>query len=867
MVDQVDGLLSLALSRPGDAFARANHLLAQHEDAHVASIARQTRAIVLRDTGRTDEAIAELRKALRLARLSAVPGRAPDVQATLGLTLGLAGRTAAGLAALDDAVAASRGVYAGRALTRRGDLLLVLGRHEEALADLGRAINLLHRGGDQVWEARAHNHRFLVHVARGHASAARADLIVAERLFAAAGQELESAMAVHNRADVAFQEGDLPAALGFLDQAAARYAALSVPMPELALDRCAVLLAAGLATEALTGIEEETRLHLGRGGEATQTAELLLAAGRAAHAAGDTELAAERAVAARDLFRKQRRRWWEARASFVVLQARHAAGDRGALLRIRAGELADRLDELHAEEAPAAHLLAGRLAVGRERTNEADRHLAIAARSRHRGPSFGRAAGWLAHALRAEVRAATPAVLIACRRGLDAAAEHQRRLGAPELRAYAAAYGADLAAIAQRHAVQRGDARMLLQWSERWRASALTVAPVRPPDDRDLAVDLAALRDVVRRLEAARVAGGSVTRLEHERRRLETSIRARTRRAAGADAPPQVAPPGPSELAAIVDGLGSHHLVELTSVDGVLYAITVVGRRFRMHMVGPIGDAVREVELARFMLRRLAYGRMPPDAVAAIDAAGQMLQRALLGQAAADLGGESVVVVPPAQLHAVPWALLPAFRSAPTVVVPSVRLWLGAEIGVPQRRRTALIIGPGLDGGVAEVKQIGAGYPRAVVLSGGQATADRTLRALDGAGIAHVAAHGVFRRENPLFSSVSLDDGPLTVYDLSRLRRPPLRLVLSSCESGVASPVGADELLGMASALMPLGTASILASVVPVNDAATAPLMVAFHERLRAGLSFGEALLSIRTTVGRDPTATATALSFVALGR
>jgi CHAT domain-containing protein len=83
----------------------------------------------------------------------------------------------------------------------------------------------------------------------------------------------------------------------------------------------------------------------------------------------------------------------------------------------------------------------------------------------------------------------------------------------------------------------------------------------------------------------------------------------------------------------------------------------------------------------------------------------------------------------------------------------------------------------------------------------------------------------------------------------------------------VASPVGADELLGMASALMPRGTASILASVVPVNDAATAPLMVAFHERLRAGLSFGEALLAIRTAVDRDPTATATALSFVALGR
>src|SRR5262249_20917509 len=277
-------------------------------------------------------------------------------------------------------------------------------------------------------------------------------------------------------------------------------------------------------------------------------------------------------------------------------------------------------------EAPAAHLLAGRLALGRGRPDEADRHPALAARSRHRGAGFGRAAGRPPPAPRAEARPPTPAGLGAPRRGLDAAAEHQRRLGAPELRAYAAAYGADLAAIAQRHAVHRGDARMLLQWSERWRASALTAPPVRPPDDRDLAVDLAALRDVVRRLEAARVAGAPVTRLVHERRRLETSIRARTRRTAGADGPSlQGAPSGRAGLAAMADGLGCHLLVELTAVDGVLYAITVMGGRFRMHVVGPVGDAVREVELSRFMLRRLAYGRTPPDALDAIDAAGHML--------------------------------------------------------------------------------------------------------------------------------------------------------------------------------------------------------------------------------------------------
>jgi CHAT domain-containing protein len=105
------------------------------------------------------------------------------------------------------------------------------------------------------------------------------------------------------------------------------------------------------------------------------------------------------------------------------------------------------------------------------------------------------------------------------------------------------------------------------------------------------------------------------------------------------------------------------------------------------------------------------------------------------------------------------------------------------------------------------------------------------------------------------------------VYDLGRLRRAPYRLVLSSCESGVAAHVGADELLGMVSALLPLGTASLLASVVPVNDAATAQLMVSFHERLRIGDAFPEALSAVQGDTGDDPVAVATAASFVSLGR
>ncbi|WP_173162687.1 tetratricopeptide repeat protein [Phytohabitans suffuscus] len=207
-----EALLALALSRPADALARAGQLLAEPADALTESYARQARAIVLRDSGRVDEAVAGLRAAVRAARRSPSAERVADVRATLGVTLGFAGRTAQGLAMLDTAVAGcAGGVHGGRVLMRRATVLRLLGRYDEALTDLRRAIDLLRRGGDPIWEARSRSHRFLVYAALGQAARADRDLAIAERLFAAAGQELESAMAVHNRADVALQSGDIPA--------------------------------------------------------------------------------------------------------------------------------------------------------------------------------------------------------------------------------------------------------------------------------------------------------------------------------------------------------------------------------------------------------------------------------------------------------------------------------------------------------------------------------------------------------------------------------------------------------------------------------------------------------------------------------
>jgi tetratricopeptide (TPR) repeat protein len=846
-------LLPLALSRPHDAIAAARSLLTADPAAADASIAHQACGIGLRQLGDMTAAIRELRIAVRLAERSGIPAREADVLATLGATLGRAGRSREGLARLDRAVDLSRGALTGRVLLRRADVLLVLGRHREALDDLRSAITRLRRSGDQVWEARSRNYRGFIQLALGGTKRADADFAVAERLYAAAGQEFEYAEARQNRGLVAFARGDLPAALRYLDDAGRRFAAVGVVWPDLAIDRCGVLLAAGLGTEALAEMDQAIARMEADGGTATKRGELWFAAATAALAAGDLQAAQERADQARRLFSAQRREWWSVRSSIVQLEARYQSGERGPRLLRRVSDVARRLDAVGASESSAAHLLAGRLALADGRSRSADRQLELAGRHSRDAPPLARSAAWLGKALRSEARADVRGMLTACARGLDALDEHRLTMGATELRALATGQGAELAELALRDALRRDDARRLLVWGERWRATALSVPPVRPPEDEQLLGDLAALRDVVRRLD-----GQPDAALEKERRRLEKAVRDRALRAQGR---PLRDGTVRFDLDELTDALGETVLVELIDVDDVLHAVVVRDGKVSRHTVGPLPTAAVEVERSRFRLRWLAHGRSQRGP--SLDVLGVRLGDAILGSAQELLGDRPVVMVPPARLQALPWGLLPSLADRPVNVVPSAATWLRARrLRPPADRRVVLVLGPGLSAGRAEVMSLAERYPDATVLADGNATADNVLREIDGAWIAHIAAHGTFRSDSPLFSSLRLDDGPMTVYDFERLRRAPYRMVLSSCDSGLAKPVGADELLGLSSSLIPLGAAGILASVVPVNDPATAPLMIALHDNLQRGQSLAAAFAGARTEAGDD----AVGRSFVALG-
>jgi tetratricopeptide (TPR) repeat protein len=868
----VAGLLVLAASRPQEGLTRARAVLAGRPGPLDASIAHHAAGFVLREFGDLHAAIRELRAALRAARRAGSADREADVLAALGVALVYAGQTRAGLTAFAQAAGLARGPGIARIQHRRGVALWTLGRYPEALGDLHGAVTALRRAGDTIWAGRALTARALVYLSQGNTGRAERDLAMAERLLTGTSQELELAYLVHNRAIVAFRSGDLPIALGFLDQAAQRYATLDVPPPDLSIDRCAVLLAAGLSRDALAqadlALGEFERIH----GQSTKKAELLLAAARCALAAEQPEVALARAQAARRLFRAQHRDWWQAHARFLMLRARAADGTASAPVLRAASQTAAQLDRLGSAEAAQAHLLAGRVALRLGRGASAEHHLATAARGRRRGPAVSRASGWLAEALRAEAAGEPRRLLHACRSGLDVLDAYQLTLGASELRAQATAAGAELARLAQCQALRSARPRALLGWSERWRATALAVPPVRPGDDPELAADLAAARDLDSRISQAQARGLATTALRQQQRRLEDAVRARVIRAPGTGGTGPHRGFDPAALLAELDGT---RLVQIVHIDGALHVLVCGGGRIRQLAAGRADQAARATELARFALRRLASNWPPGGAESALRilaATGLQLEQSLLGAAARQLGDGPVVIVPPGRFHAIPWALLPCLRDRVVSVAPSARAWLRARAAVPPtRRRVVLVRGPGLGSDGAEVPALAPMYDDVTVLGGAAArppaaTSERVLAAIDGAWLAHIAAHGTFRADSPLFSALRLDDGPVTVYEFERLRRAPYRMVLPSCDSGRLAPAGADELLGLVSSMLPLGTAGVVASVAPLNDHASVPLMLDLHQQLSSGATLAESLCGVRRRVKDDPVLLAAAWSLVALG-
>ncbi|MEU9507172.1 CHAT domain-containing tetratricopeptide repeat protein [Micromonospora sp. NPDC048170] len=851
---------------PREAIAIGRRVLAVGPDADERAAAERAIGLALRELNDLPGALRHLRRAVRVAGSPRVRALA---QMSLGYVLANAGHTAAALRAVTLALPRLTGADAGRARMQRGVVLHYRGRFDEAVREYGIAVEIAQREGDPLLEARARNNRGLLNAHRG-TSRDDDDLFRSAAIFSRLGLDLAAADARWNIGIAAGQRGDVAGALRSFATVGEEYRRLSVPRPALLLDRFELLLSVPLVDEAVE-VATSAVTELRRRGMASDLAEALLARARAALLAGDLDTATGAAASSRARFRRQGRRTWAAFARHVELRAEHARGTRSAALLTAMVRTAEQLDATGwPSPALTTRIEAARLAEALGQPARAAELLAVAARAHRRGTAPHRAQGWYALALRRRLDGDLRGAAGALRRGLAVLDGHRASLSATELRAHSGAYGQDLAAEGLDIAVRTGTPAQVLAWAERWRANALRMRAVQPPQDPGLATALAELRMVSTALEDALLAGHPVHTLRRSQGRLEQRIRELARTVdggvRGVDGGGLVAPPAVRALAA---ALGHAVLLELVAHGPRLRAVLVRGGRTSLHDLGPLDDALNRARLHRFGLRRLVTTGDSASARAGVAFAAAALDQQLFGPVRRLLGDRPLVIVPIGALHAVPWSGLPTCAGRPVTVAPSATVWLRAAGRVVPAGPPVLVAGPRLPAAETEVRQLGAALPGSRPLTGPGATADAVTAALNGTRLAHIAAHGTFRADNPLFSTLELADGPLTAYELERLTRPPGCVVLSACDSGLSGVRPGDEVMGFTAVLLALGARSLIATVLPVPAGLTTALMLDLHRRMRAGVPPAVALAEAQRafdTAGGGGAAHATAAAFVCFG-
>jgi len=773
--------------------------------------------------------------------------REGHVRNSLGLSLYTIGDHDGADRQLDRAEALLSGTDQARVVMQRAIIDVHRGRLLDGLARFNAALRPLESGGDHVAAAR------LV-VSRGVAHSLLGNLDAAERDFRDGRQRAldcaELALAASAEANIAFvlgRRGDVPGSLEWFDRARESYATTGEPGRYLAIldcDLCEVLLLAGLRREATDAAHRAIEASR-RGENIVQEAEAQLLLAHSLAASGDAVGSADAARSARDLFSAADRPTWALRARYAELLATSAATGATPSTIAEARAIADDLDAAGwSAEAARSRILAGRLLIERADLAAARKELAAAARARSRGTAVERADAWQATAMLRRAEGDRRGARRAVTAGLDVVERHRATLGATELRAGVSAHGIELARLGVEMALEDRRPQEVLRRVDRARGVALRFPPAKPPQDADLAGHLEQLRALDAERRAARLAGEPFESTQRRQAALEQTIRQRSRLARGLHDPID----GRLDVPRLRRALGDRVLVEYVQLGDAVHAVIVDRRRTVLHDLASADDVTAEVDAALFGLRRLITGVAGPVTEAmreTVRHATARLSSLLLGPL--DRARE-LVIVPSPLVRSVPWSLLTDGRT-PVTVTPSAATWLRPPRPLPNPRRVAVIAGPALPAATAEARAVAAIHPDSDLLEGAAATAAATLAACSRADLMHVASHGYFRDDSPLFSSLELADGPLTLYDIERLPRVPHTVVLSACDAATTGVPAGDEVVGTAMTLIGIGVRAVIAPLLPVSDDGAGALMVDVHRRLRAGDGAAHALA--RATEGR----------------
>ncbi|MFW2332929.1 CHAT domain-containing protein, partial [Ilumatobacter sp.] len=666
-----------------------------------------------------------------------------------------------------------------------------------ALAAFDVSERLFHDGGEARDRLRVHQNRGLVLLQQGRLGEAESDFEFAESIAESLGMTAAQALSVANLAVLFGRARRLTDSLRAFERARDLFERAGNPARTVGhaeIDRAEVMMHSGLLLDAVEAgraavelVEPSGNLML-IGDAQLMVARTLLAAGKVRSAL----TAAERAA---NTFAESGRNDMLAHAAAVSVVARlrgaragddgdRALDDAAALAsELRARGWQSRADEVVIERVQAAARV-GRIDDVRV---DLDR-LRLGTLDGQRQTALP---GWYAEALVRAVDGDVDGALGACRSGLGLLDDIVAEASSLEQRSASMRLGHDLSQLMIELAVSQRDADTVLAAAEGTRARAL--------HDELLA------RERHRPLTEAGAIG------------LRSELSAR---------------------------LGDRTLVEWVVAGEEIWAVVFDTEGSRLIQIGDRGEVVRARDS---VLVWLDVAASEPDASSArAERAMERLDRLLIEP----LGlpdGRGVVLVPVDLLHGIPWSGLPSFAGRPASLAPNAQVWLEADRrAVVGARSVALVIGPGVDGAETERRGIEASHGSAAVAAGAGATTPTVRSMFFNSDVVHVAAHGSFRSDHPLLSTLRLHDGEASLVDVVPERVRSQLVVLSSCEGGAQGTTDGSEVLGLSAVLLARGAASVVAPLTVVRDLECADFVAEVHRELAAGEPIACAVANVR---------------------
>ncbi|HTQ61459.1 MAG TPA: CHAT domain-containing protein [Candidatus Solibacter sp.] len=284
-------------------------------------------------------------------------------------------------------------------------------------------------------------------------------------------------------------------------------------------------------------------------------------------------------------------------------------------------------------------------------------------------------------------------------------------------------------------------------------------------------------------------------------------------------------------------------LIEYYSTGDRLVAAVLTRNNIDITPVTVFSRVAHLLQLLRFQLSKFRMGaaytqRFAEPLLRATESHLESLYGELIAPLSSYLQFRHLIFVPHGLLHFLPFHALKNGDSylcdthtisyAPSATVfalcqerPSSNLAASLVMGIPDDRAPQIL---------DEVQSVAAILPQADLFLGDQATTEILIEKGSQSALLHIATHGTYRQDNPMFSGIRLGDGYLNLYDLYQMRLSARHVTLSGCATGMNFVAAGDELLGLQRGLFCAGASSLLLSLWDVHDRSTAELMQFFYK-------------------------------------